>query len=159
MGIYTKKPSPSREHRNVHQKGQKKTSKHAFLMIHHQHLMVCLQFFPSSFFLPPTFYFLSDFISWPFLRLVSCFQITILPKGEGLLYHLPLCIPPLSSVFCPHGDQSLLSVLSSQACISSSFSPSFLQRPDPCPPPTLPQKIVKVKLFFNKLGHFSSNKV
>lgn len=137
MGIYTKKPSPSREHRNVHQKGQKKTSKHAFLMIHHQHLMVCLQFFPSFFFLPPTFYFLSDFISWPFLRLVSCFQITILPKGEGLLYHLPLCIPPLSSVFCPHGYQSLLCLVISGLHFLFFFS--FLPpktRPLPPPPHT-----------------------
>lgn len=95
-------------------------------------------------------FFLSDFISWPFSGPVSCFQITLLPKGRALLYHLPLFIPLLSPVSCPHGDQSLPSVLSSQAPPSPllffSFPSSCLQRPDPSlgpsavPPPTPPPK-------------------
>lgn len=91
---------------------------------------------------PSSSLFLSDFISWPFRQLVSCLQITLLPKGQSLRYHLPLFIPHSAS--CPHGDQSLSSVLSSQAPISSSFFSSFLPpktRPMPQPSAVTPPKI------------------
>lgn len=44
-----------------------------------------------SIFFPPSCSFLLDFIRWPLPVLVSCFQITLLPKGQALLYHL-LCL-------------------------------------------------------------------
>lgn len=113
----------------------------------HQYLMV---FICSSQSFPSSSSFLSDFISWSFLRLVSCFQITLLPKGQALHYRLPLFIP-CSSVFCPHGDQSSASVLSSQAPISSSFLSSFLlPKTRPMPHPSASpskKKKVKIKLF------------
>lgn len=134
MGIYTKKPSPSREHRNVHQKGQKKTSKHAFLMIHHQHLMVCLQFFPSFSFclLLSTFCQISS--AGPSCGLCLAFRLQYSPKARASSI-IFLCVSPHSRLSSALMGTKVFSVLSSQACISSSFSPSFLQRPDPCPPP------------------------
>lgn len=106
-----------------------KTPIHKFLMIHHQLIMVFLKFSPCFF--PSSSFFLSDFISWPFPALVSCFQITLLPKS-GPPLSSSFVYPPLLSVFCPHGDHSLPSILSSQASTSSSFSSSFL------PPKTRP---------------------
>lgn len=63
-------------------------------MIHLRLLMVFLRF--SSLFFTSSTFFLSDFISWPLPSPVSCFQITLLPKGQALLYHLPLFIPHTS---------------------------------------------------------------
>lgn len=109
MGIYTKKPSPSREHRNVHQKGQKKTSKHAFLMIHHQHLMVCLQFFPSFSFclLLSTFCQISS--AGPSCGLCLAFRLQYSPKARASSI-IFLCVSPTLVCLLPSwGPKSSLS--------------------------------------------------
>lgn len=107
------------ENKQIYIRKRKRKHPHMFfLMIHHHFLMVFLHF--SSSFLPSSSFFLSDFISWPFLGLGSCFQITLLPIGQALLYYLPLFIPHsrLSSVLL---GTKVSSVLSSQALISSSY--------------------------------------
>ena len=70
---------------------KKKTPKHAFFNDPSPTLNGLPPFLSLVF--PSSLVFLSDFISWPFLQLVSCFQITLLPTGRALLYHLPLFIP------------------------------------------------------------------
>lgn len=89
---------------------------------------------------PSSPFFLSDFISWPFLQLVSCFQITLLPKGRALLYHLPLFIPHsrLSSALMRTAafPPSCHLRLPSPLLFFSLFLPPKT-RPVPRPPPTL----------------------
>lgn len=61
---------------------------------------------PSIFF-PLSCSFLLGFIRWPLPVLVSCFQITLLPKGWALLYH-PLCLSSTLVCFLPSwGPKSL----------------------------------------------------
>lgn len=141
MRKFTKELFPQRKYKLTQ---GRKQPQHAFLMIHHQLLMVFLYlclFFPSNSF------FLSGFISRPFQWLASCFQITLLPNGRALLFLSSSSVYPLlSSVFCPHGDQRLPFVLPSQALTSpASFISSFL--PQLSPPPSSTEKKVDIKLF------------
>lgn len=109
--------------------------KHAFLMIHHQPLMAVSIFLPHLSFFP----LLSvRFHQLALLQLISCFQITRLPKGQAPLYHLPLFIPHsrLSPALVGTGVFRPSCHLRPPSPVLS-FPPSCLQRPDPCLSPLL----------------------
>lgn len=115
---------------NIHiyiRESKRKTLKHAHLMIRHQLLVVFLHCSPTS-----SPFFLSDFISWPLPAAGLLLSDYTTPHRPGP--------PPSASSFYLHSrlssaltGTSLLSILSSQVPISSSFFPSFL------PPNTRPK--------------------
>ena len=123
-----------------------------FLMIRPQLLLVSSP--RVSFVIPWSSFFLSDFISRPFSELLSCFEITLLPKGERSSIILLCLSPSLSCLLSSWGPKS-----PPPSCHLRppspllSLPPSSPHRPLPQPsPPKSSNKTLSLK----KVGHGSS---